>query len=265
MLPVEYGKAFPLDEKRHPNFLDEPTQRAVARRLAREPHGLHWPRSIQTDRLLRNLLSSQPLAFNLFGRFVEQPDGLLPWVKTIDPDATVVEDVRIEWAPRPQDHLGSGTAFDAWVGYRAGDAPRFVAVEVKYAEDLSAADKADYVPRYKAAVEALECWKPGTYSELNRLGRQQFMLNASLAQSLVRTGCVEEGRQFSSGHCVVVACHEDKQASETTRDVADRLADTATITLTYQSFDKVLKALVGTGDWVAKFRTRYLTDPEDPT
>ena len=48
-------------------------------RLAREPGaGL-----IQESRLRCNLLSSQPLCFNLFGYLAAHPKALLPWVQKV--------------------------------------------------------------------------------------------------------------------------------------------------------------------------------------
>jgi len=69
-----------LDAPAEANFLTEDAYRAALDRLAdTSGSGI-----VAEDRLRRNLLSSQPACFNLFGPFVELPSLLLPWVQSID-------------------------------------------------------------------------------------------------------------------------------------------------------------------------------------
>ena len=58
------------------------------------------PGLIDRDRLERNLLSSQPLCFNLFGHLHATANSLLPWVKTIDADAVRVTRIEVHRATR---------------------------------------------------------------------------------------------------------------------------------------------------------------------
>ena len=94
------------------------------------------------DRLRRNLLSSQPLCFNLFG-FLGRIDAnaLLPWVRSYAPRATAVSRIRLEYSPSAAE-LGAaplgGSAFDAFVEYVLPDESMgFIGIETKYHEDLT--------------------------------------------------------------------------------------------------------------------------------
>lgn len=115
----------PLDAPTGSNFLSPAAAQAVRVRVAEGNHsGI-----IDQDRLNRNLLSSQPACFNLFGPFVSAPDELIGWVHSIDRDAVRVTGVRFEWAPPRADHFDGGSAFDAFLTYEGpGDGQRFLGV-----------------------------------------------------------------------------------------------------------------------------------------
>jgi len=97
-LPVVDGEA-----NGHSNFFDENVTDAAIRRL----ETTNWGGLVNEDRLLRSLLSSQPVCFNLFGVLQHHPDVLLTWLRSIDIDAAAIEPtdpadrdlVRIEYAP----------------------------------------------------------------------------------------------------------------------------------------------------------------------
>jgi hypothetical protein len=125
---------------------------------------------IYEDRLRRNLLSSQPLCFKLFG-FLSRtgPSALLPWAKTLAPSATSVSRIRLEYAPAAAE-LGEaplgGSAFDAFVEYTLpNDAMGFIGIETKYHEDLSkglAIPPEGSIARAKYSSETeIRPWKTG--------------------------------------------------------------------------------------------------------
>ena len=124
----------PLDAERPANFLSPEAHDAAEALLARGA----GPGIVDEDRLLRNLLSSQPTCVNLFGPFVRNPGGLTGWVSSLDPECEQVTEVRLEWAPPREEHFDGGSAFDAFVEYTTRTGTRFVGVETKYAENLTA-------------------------------------------------------------------------------------------------------------------------------
>lgn len=112
------------------------------------------PGLIREERLRRNLVSSQPLCFNLFGYLGAHEHSLLAWVRTIQPEAASIDDVRLEGAPATGT-LG-GSAFDAFLSYETGAGNSgFVGVQVKHAEDLAAAQRKPARPRYSGQYPVL--------------------------------------------------------------------------------------------------------------
>ncbi len=207
------------------------------------------PGLIQEERLRRNLLSSQPMCFNLFGYLGAHRHSLLPWARTIQPEAASIEDVRLEWAPATGT-LG-GSAFDAFVAYRTvGGDHGFIGVEVKYAEDLAAAQRKPASDKYKSPT-LTGLWKTGAVERLDKPKLRQFWYNQLLTQVVLSSGDYDEG--FSA----VVACAADHSAREVTATVAAELAEPAG--LRFCSIEDVVASVQGHDDWQARFTDRYLT------
>ncbi|MEQ1731755.1 MAG: hypothetical protein ABL982_25565, partial [Vicinamibacterales bacterium] len=237
----------PLDH-RDRNFLDDSIAAAAAARLV-ETHGSGI---ITKDRLYRNLLSSQPTCFNLFGRFVSHPDALLGWVRTLDPDAVSIEQVRLEWAPERGTHFDGGSAFDAFVAYRTGrGGQRFVGVECKYAEDLRRSS-IDVRKVYKDFTARSALWKDGASERLDTNRLKQFWLNTLLGQSLAT-----RGEDFESGLTVVVAGAADRSAAAATDEVRAELVD-PNRWLRWYPYEQVLTTIDGHDEWKSQFHRRYL-------
>jgi hypothetical protein len=235
------------------NFLTEEIRAAVRARLAmRSRPDAYWPPSIALDRLFRNMLSSQPAAFNAFGHAVTDPDSLRPWlVARVEPDVVRVSGVRIEWAPPRKEHFDNGSAFDVCVFYETTVGKGFVAVECKYAEDLTEGFEAAKAERYREPIEALGMLSV-PFAELNSPSTQQFLLNVALAESLRQ----REG--YQSAHSVVMACGDDESAKEATRAMAAGLAPDA-IDLVWSPYEELLDDL-DPAAWIPRFRARYLED-----
>ena len=74
--------------------------------------------TIEVTRLRRNMLSSMPLCFNLFGHLRQHPAEAAALMKeAFDLDVAEVVKIDVEWAPHPHP-LSDRTAFDAFVEYR---------------------------------------------------------------------------------------------------------------------------------------------------
>jgi hypothetical protein len=242
------ASSLPHDAPRDANFLTAQIAAAVTARLAEGNHsGI-----IDEDRLRRNLLSSQPACFNLFGPFVSRPDGLLGWVRSMDPDAAVVTAVRFEWAPPRDQHFGGGSAFDAMILYRAtAGGSRFLGVEVKYAEDLAKSSIKVRDP-YRTFTNESGLWSDGAADRLDVPRLRQFWLNTLLGQSLVT-----RGSEFEAGSVVVVAVGTDRSAQTATDAVRAELAAPDTW-LRSSPMEEVLDHVDADPDWAEAFRRRYL-------
>lgn len=242
------GSMLPLGSSQGLNFLNAGIGAAVEARLASPEHaGI-----IQEDRLFRNLLSSQPACFNLFGPFVADPGGLLSWVQTIDDAATGVTLVRFEWAPDRKEHFDSGSAFDALVEYQTGKSKRFLGIECKYAEDLSKSSITVRPPFFEWTTPA-HGWKEGAAERLDHPKLRQFWLNTCLVQSLA-----EKDGRYDRGTSVIVACAADTSAEETTIAVAQELL--SEWGLRWSPYERVLDAtqVPELTQWKERFIMRYL-------
>lgn len=251
MLPLSIGwdANYLTDDARH-----------VAERLGAD----HAGGLVDEDRLRRNLLASQPACLNLFAPLAQHPDVVRRWLTTAVPSLPgdlEIDQVLFEWAPPPAEHFGGGSAFDAFITYRADGQRGFVGIETKYAEHLpSQAPKTIRQP-YLGYTQTRPWWRPGAVEELLALETRQFWLNTLLAQSLVERG--SEG--FDTGTVIVVSCAADRAALDATVAVAaqqtDAAPEAAAVRLQWSSYEDVLAAAEGTDglvEWCDRFRRRYL-------
>ncbi|HET7690494.1 MAG TPA: hypothetical protein VFK41_08955 [Nocardioidaceae bacterium] len=192
------------------------------------------------DRLRRNLLSSQPLCFNLFGYLSRvEPNALVRWVQSMAPDATSVVRIRLEYAPTVAE-LGElplgGSAFDAFVEYEIpGERLGFIGIETKYHEDLA---KALMLPsegspgREKYVKEtARRPWKDGAALRLLEHRRNlQFWYNQLLAQRTFELLKRPDGSRLYAEYAeVVVASDFDSSATRVVSTVVDSLPRATTV------------------------------------
>lgn len=244
------NSTLPAEERfKRSNFLTDSAANAADNRLAQTGSG----GIVNEDRLRRNLLSSQPLCFNLFGHFQRQPDALLWWVRSIGCDAEEITRIEVEWAPPREEHFDGGSAFDAFVEYRRPDEQLgFVGVECKYAEHLPKSDVKSVREPYLEFTRSSGHWLKGAEKRLDTQGLRQFWLNTLLAQSLADTDTYAEGR------CVVAACAADESAKAALGRV--RVELTNPLDLTWHPYEEIIGCVVGLehAEWKALFVERYL-------
>jgi len=263
MLPAEL-----VQQQPDLNFLDPAAYRHAERRIAevRQEGG-----TLDEDRLRRNLLSSMPLCFNIFGALGTHP-ALPALLRTagVDQSAANVDDVICEWAPQPASaHLGDRSAFDALVRYRAEDGSRrFVGIETKYTETFSPTEyqRAEYV----RVTEESGWFKPGAESALVGSATNQLWRTVMLAAS------VDSAGQLGVGSVLVLTLDDDQDAAACVAMVRSQLTDESR--LQHVTYEHLMEACRWTGDpdleaWARRFRLRYLdvddiecrdTDPHGP-
>ena len=132
--------------------------------------------TIESDRLFNNLLSSQPMAFNLFcplrQMLVDSPELATKVIKAVLPDYPIhkVTKVELEFIPKNYPELtGDKSTMDAIIRFEDEQGKGgFIAVETKYSENLGtnvAYDRDENgkkIPRAKSieAVKKLQCFTP---------------------------------------------------------------------------------------------------------
>lgn len=251
----------PLGTKPENNFYGANVVRAMDERIL---NGTDFPLAT-LDKMFRDLLSSQTACTNLLGEFSQKPNDLLPWVHTIDPEATDVDEIRLAWAPKKKLAVGGAAPFTAFVEYKAGALARFLAVDCIYAEDL-ADSKIAVRPTYVEYTDASGLWREGASRRLDRPNLRQLWLNAMVAQSL------KEKDGYDAGRVVVMAVATNPDARTATDLVRSELLD-ANSTLVWSPMETVVETLEeGRPNWGKWIRKRYLDftpveqllEPKDP-
>lgn len=120
------------------NFMTDGIRSLVNHELAPEKKG---DRLIEETRLRTNLLSSQPLCFNLFGELKLNPEKALIFFNLLyDNYFNSIDNIEFEYNPARRDSrlTGDRSAFDVFVEYTsAANKKGFIGIEVKYSETLN--------------------------------------------------------------------------------------------------------------------------------
>lgn len=134
-------------------YLSDPAKRKVeaAVAAARKNGAL-----LSRPRLWVDLLSSQPLCFNLFGPLAEDLDLATAALRLMWPHIGQVTEIKFEWSPGRGDerYTGNRSAFDVFVAYQNGKTRGFLGIEVKYHENLRGTAATDPKQRYPKIAEA---------------------------------------------------------------------------------------------------------------
>lgn len=150
------------------NFMTDSIRSLVNYELSPENKG---DRLIEESRLRQNLLSSQPLCFNLFGELKLHLDKAIQFFNLLYDDYfKSIDDIKFEYNPARRDPrlTGDRSAFDVFIEYTSNSGKKgFIGIEVKYAENLR--EGADSV---KGILEKQFCNEPRTrrdrYQELSQ-------------------------------------------------------------------------------------------------
>lgn len=148
-------------------------------------------------RIYDNLLSSQPLCFNLFGELSVDLDEATRVFRVLEPMRIGrVTAIRFEHSPGRGDprYTGDRSAFDVFVEYEARGANKrgFLGIEVKYHEALTD-EAAPHRVRYDELAEACGWWCADVEGTRRKKPLQQMWRDHLLAASLVINGDFDEG------------------------------------------------------------------------
>ena len=155
-----YGNYISNGKESGANFLAEYIHAHALKRVRdKKPYEM-----IQEDRLFNNLLSSQPMAFNLFYPLEklrsESPQDATRAIQAALPcyDIALVEEVALEFIPEKyKDITGDKSAMDAIIRYVDSEGKKcFIAIETKYSESLGANEAKDDATKEKERRVAVE-------------------------------------------------------------------------------------------------------------
>jgi hypothetical protein len=211
--------------------------------------------TLDKDRLTRNLLSSMPLCFNIFGYLRVYPvSAARVFSKVLGLDIAFLENIEVEWTPRGDHPLQDRTAFDAFVEYRTRKGTRgFLGVETKYTEPFSQKEYAPDIYREITESPASGFRKDAT-SRLKGIGTNQLWRNALLAVSVRSSG------SYAFGHVLVMAPDGDPDVSKALDGICAELVEPSSLVLftTLQTFIAAAETEPLLKQWAQAFRHRYL-------
>ena len=225
---------------------------------ARLPAARAAGEAIEEDRLRRNLLSSQPLCFNVFGQFAAYPAAaarVLTGVLDVPVDA--VEQVLVEHAPPAAKALLSDrSAFDAYLVLTIAGTPSFLGVEVKYTEPFSTKEYDS--PAYRTTTGDAEGWFVADAADAARsAATNQLWRTAMLAQLTEQSSTLGGG---CTGAVMVLCLEGDQHAAAAVAGVR-RLLKKGDRRLSHVTFQQLVAAAAAEADlsaWARLFSARYL-------
>lgn len=247
-LPVEFAK------RTRSNFLTEKIKELVQTEL--ENIG---DRVISEPRIWINLLSSQPLAFNLFGELKLDPDFKIinKVFKNLYPDRLDhITAVEFEYSPsrRNSKYTNDRSAFDVFIEYISKDKQKcFWGIEVKYAESMNDAP-ARLRPEYEDVANQMGIFKPESMDDLKFTSIQQLWRDHLLAGSMFIMN-----NDYDRGDFIVLFPEKNVQCQQ----VIDKYSETFNTdqnyfeTLTLEKLIAELK-LASNENWINEFYNRYL-------
>jgi hypothetical protein len=250
---IEAGSA----ERCYSNFLTDTIRevvRATLEKEEKEPQG----KLIRKQRLLEDLLSSQPMCFNLFGELQADLVAATAWARQLWPDRVeTVTLVDFEYSPgRSKDrYLGNRTAFDVYVEHTVpGGAQGFIAIESKYHEDL-AEPAADTRERVFDVARGSGLFAEEALAVLAQPPFQQIWFDHLLALSMLQA---DKARWGENGLFVFLHPAASEPSYRVVPEYQRHLKDHRTFQrMTLEECVGALQSTVGV-PWVDAFGRRYL-------
>ena len=237
------------------NFLNADIANLARREVIyREPGAV-----IDQERLWTNLLSSQPLAFNLFGALKLDQDKANRFFRALLPDYVErVEGIFFEHSPGRGDpaFTADHSAFDVFVPCvtTTGESG-FVAIEVKYSEAMME-PVAQIKPRYDELSAMAEVFTDPTAQALREAPLQQLWREHLLSRAMVENGLYGQGR------FVVIHPAQNTNCGSAVRAYQRQLVSSDPSVSGFQSItlEECLTTLATIGDQETAdaLRTRYL-------
>lgn len=210
---------------------------------------------LSRPRLWVDLLSSQPLCFNLFGPLAEDLDLATAALRLVWPHIHQVTAVEFEWSPGRGDlnYTGNRSAFDVFIAYLGPTGRSFLGIEVKYHEDLSGAPARDDNGRYPAIARRHGIFREDALPELQRLPLQQLWLDHLLALQMLAS----EHEGWQEGTFVLLSPTGNRPCTAAAQRYQRCLTDTSTFDT--RRLEELIQALrmTTTDEWIDELNDRY--------
>ena len=208
-------------------------------------------------RIFNDLLSSQPLCFNLFGELKHNLDLATRVVAGLTSGHVAqVTAIEFEHSPGRRDtkYTGDRSAFDVFVEYIAvGGARGILGVEVKYHEGLGD-PAAEHGPRYDEVAALMGAFRPDAAARLRAKPLQQIWRDHLLVGSLI----ADRGAGYDEGRFVFLSPAENDRCRDAVVEYRSCMTNESTFDAwTLERVVDALRAETG-APWVNELASRYL-------
>jgi len=214
---------------------------------------------IQEPRIWTNLLSSQPLAFNMFGELVYNLELCKRIFTELYPERNIKEISRIEFEYSPErrspKYTNDNSAFDVFIEYINNFNEKcFFGIEVKYAENLNDKPSKDR-EEYWLVAEESRIFKRESKEKLKEKPIQQIWRDHLLALSMF-----VKNKDYKIGDFIYLYPSENKNckiAVEKYIETFETNSETHFKPLTLEKLVNVTKKYC-LESWINDFENRYL-------
>lgn len=253
-----YGNYLQLDVAKTvgANFLTKEIKQIVEYELANKSKN---SKLIQEPRIWNNLLSSQPMAFNLFGMLKIKKEVATKVFQTIYPQKKIEKVTKIEFEYSPnrssKKYTNDRSAFDVFISYE-NSAPKkgFLGIEVKYSENLKNKPSA-HKPRYEEIAIKSGVFQLSKLKELKTSPIQQIWRDHLLALSMSKIN-----KDYDFGDFIYLYPKDNTHCQngvDKYQETLNKNVESHFIPLTIEKFVAALKE-VCKDSWITDFEDRYL-------
>lgn len=219
---------------------------------------------MKKDRLYENLLSSQPLAFNLFGELVTPEYELANKVfKRLFPNKikkVTAIDFEISTCRGDVNYTGDHSAFDVFITYKGTKGKGFIGIEVKYAETLLDIP-AKFKERYRdVAIQSVKFTDEGI-TELCKMPKslEQIWRDHLLSLSMIPP----VNKDFDEGFFIFLYSQDNQECVNALTRYVSYLNSTSSEStgiypITMEDFVATIKSETSE-QWIRNFEDRYLS------
>lgn len=208
-------------------------------------------------RIFNDLLSSQPMCFNLFGELC-QDLALATRVFAILAPQRIgqVASLKFEYSPGrgQQRYTADGTAFDVYCEFTTpSGGAGFIGIEMKYHENLKG-KAAQHRPRYDEIAKIMNCFRVEAMPDLRKQPLQQIWRDHLLA------GVTRIQDRFDDGFYVFVYPQDNKFCSEAIQKYLTCL-DVGCDSVQVWTLEQLIDAIIAASNeaaWSLDLKQRYL-------
>lgn len=211
-------------------------------------------------RIFNNLLSSQPLCFNLFAELKQDLELASKVFNKLVPELIKqVTKIEFEYSPGRRDpkYTGDRTASDVYVEFKNfKDGDGFIGIEVKYHENLIGNEKIKEKPeklkRYREITNEMNCFRDGCINKLLQSPLSQIWRDHLLVGSILNIV------DFENGFFVFLYPKENIHCREAVEDYKKYLTNDKTLKVWF--LEDVAKAIKEETNekWIEELINRYL-------